>query len=126
MRAISDKVPCVLVETTCAPTTGFPSTMRWELINSKDLDTVNNPVNELGSAHIPSDQTGLSVARKCNYTETWSQEEFDGRYMKPLMDEDGILKRYKHNAVMYAILLITELIPDRDFILWARCRLTFY
>ena len=70
---MADKVSIVNQEITCAPTTGFPTTARWQLIDSELLDTVNNPVNDVHSAYAPNDRKGLGLARKYEYKENWSR-----------------------------------------------------
>ena len=109
-RAMADKVPIVNQETTCAPTTGFPTTAQWHLIDSESLDTVSNPINEVDIAYAPNDRKGLGMARKYDYKEDWSRDVFDGKCQQPVLDADG-------GFVRMEMLPITELTPNNAFIL---------
>ena len=50
-----DKIPIVNVATTCAPSTEFPTTARWELIHRIELESIQNPFNEVDGAYGLSD-----------------------------------------------------------------------
>ena len=108
-RTIAHQVPIVNQETTCSATTGFPTTAQWHLLDTDSLDTVRQPVNEVGNAYSPNDRRGLGLARKYDYKEDWSRENFDSKCLQPVLDPDGGL-------VSMAMLPITALTPITAFI----------
>ena len=106
---IAHQVPIVNQETTCSPTTGFPTTAQWHFLDSDSLETVAQPLNEVGNAHSPNDRRGIGLARKYDYKEDWSREVFNSKFQKPVLYPDGGL-------VGMDMFPIKELTPNNAFI----------
>ena len=115
-RAMVDKVGIIDKETTCAPCNGFPSTAQWELIDSRSLDTLQDPRNEVEDSYAPSDRHGLAQGRKYNYKESWHRDDFDGECKQPSIDDEGVVRKDDEGNVIMTMSPITELTPNDKFI----------